>query len=262
MKISCIIVSFNVSGLLQRCLQSLGHSPHEIIVVDNASQDDSVRMVQQEFPHVRLVPLACNVGFSAAVNTGARLASGDALLLLNPDTCLQTSLDTMAQRLVAQPQAVALGFRQVDEHGRFQLAWGLWPTLFTELLRRGVQRALDANKQHIARAIDHAQPRAVAWVAGSSLLVRREAFEKIGGFDEKFFLYFEDIDFCLRLRHAGGEIIYDPTITVLHHRGQSAQTSLQNSRRAYRDSQKYFWRKHHNRWSAALVGAYADWRRS
>ena len=263
MQVSVLIVSYNVRSKLQRCLASLaraaGTALCDVVVVDNASPDDSAAMVAAEFPHVNLVAWPENRGFSAAVNAAAQRAEGGAFLLLNPDTELpEDGLPRMLASLQAQDQAAAVGFRQVDAEGRFQLAVGPKPTLLGELARRTVQRRLDSGSKLTGWALDRwlGAPRRVPWVAGSSLLVWRAAFEAAGGFDERFFLYFEDIDFCLRLAQQGGRVYYDPTVTLLHHRGVSAATVSVAAQRAYRRSQVLFWGLHRGPWLRLLMQGY------
>lgn len=248
MRISIIIVSYNVRDVLARCLASVRHGD-EVIVVDNASPDDSADYVRTHWPHVKLIALPENRGFSAAINEGARHATGDAYLLLNPDAeVLPGTLEKMPEALLARVRqnAWAVGFRQVDEQGNFQLAVGPTPTLPGEALRMVVQRSLDAGSVRLGRILDRLlqRERVVPWVAGAAMLVWRHAFEKVGGFDERYFLYFEDIDFCLRLKAHGGTVYYDPSITVMHRRGVSAAKSRTLAQRAYRESQLQFWDVH------------------
>ncbi len=255
---SVLIVSYGTRERLRRCLASVGGTA-ETIVVDNASPDGSADMVRAEFPWARLVGWAENRGVSAGVNEGARLATGDLLLLLNPDCVVGPGvLERMPAALDALPGAQAVGFRQVDEGGRWQLTVGPPPSLALELVRRAVQRRLDRGDARLGRLLDRvlARPRRVPWVAGSVLLVRRSAFERVGGFDERFFLYFEDIDFCLRVAAEAGPVWYDPSITVTHVRGESARTAPELARRAYRESQLYYWQKHRGSIARAIVGAY------
>jgi hypothetical protein len=262
--ISIVVVSYNVCALLQRCLASLP-AYAEVIVVDNASDDGSVQMVRAKFAHVQCLALPDNRGFSAAVNHGVAHAQGDAVLLLNPDTQLPTgALMAMAEALGASVDAGAVGFRQTDADGHFQLAVGPRPSMLGELGRKFVQGRLDAKTLWLGRALDWALRRRtqVAWVAGSSLLVWREAFAAVGGFDARYFLYFEDIDFCLRLRAAGYAVYYDPRVTVLHHRGASAAKRPGPAMQAYRHSQALFWRTHQGRLAGAAVAAYAAMRRA
>ncbi len=255
MQTSVIIVSFNTCATLLRCLESIaGTAP--VCVVDNASSDGTQAAVRAHFPHVQLLALPTNRGFSVAVNAGARLVGGDCLLLLNPDTEVPPGgIAEMERGLLGRPHVAALGFRQVDASGAFQLAAGPYPSFLGEAMRRLVQRRLDAGHAWMGRLMDRVLSRArpVAWVAGSSLLVRRVDFDRIGGFDEGFFLYFEDIDFCLRLQTQVGPIYYDPSVTILHHRGMSAATAPALARLAYRNSQLRFWEKHHGLWARRMV---------
>jgi N-acetylglucosaminyl-diphospho-decaprenol L-rhamnosyltransferase len=269
MQVGILIVSYNVHDALQQCLQAVSRlgAGVEAIVVDNASSDASAALIAQHSAQsaaaatapVRGLILAENCGFGRAVNLAAQATQAEYLLLLNPDTQLpRQALDCLVQALKDDPTLWAVGGRQVDAQGHLQLAVGAHPSYTTELLRRFVQRRLNSRSPGMGRALDWwlRAPRQVAWVAGSALLVRRTAFERLGGFDERFFLYFEDIDLCLRLRRAGGKIAYLPGATLLHHRGLSARANAPQAQRAYRDSQAYFWDKHHGRCYGLPLRAY------
>ena len=262
MRVSVLVVSFEVRDLLARCLASLGGAD-EIVVVDNGSSDGSAAMVHERYPALRLVAWTENRGYSAAINQAAREATGEAFLILNPDAALPPdALPRMIASLERRPDASAIGFRQQDGAGRFQLAVGPRPSFALDLFRRSIQRGLDRGGGRLARALDRAisRPVRVAWVSGSSMLVRRSAFERVGGFDERFFLYFEDADFCLRLRSAGGRVYYDPSISVVHERGASVSRDPARARRAYRESQLLYWEIHRGAWARRLVHAYLRFR--
>jgi GT2 family glycosyltransferase len=257
-RLSVLVVSYNVALLLRECIASLVEAD-EVVVVDNASRDGSPEMVRSEFPGVTLVASADNLGFSAGVNAAARAATGDLLLLLNPDAAVAPGvLEAMCAALMRRPGAAAIGFRQVDSRGVFQLSFGPPPSLVLEVIRMIVQRGLDAGNPRLARMVDRlvSRPVKVPWVSGSALLVRRAAFEAVGGFDETFFLYFEDIDFCLRLRKEVGSVYYAPTPSVLHHRGRSAAGDPTSAGRAYRRSQLIYWRRYRGDRVAGLVQRY------
>jgi GT2 family glycosyltransferase len=263
MILSVLVVSYETRELLERCLASLaeplGRGEIEVIVADNASRDGSAAMVRDRFPRVRLIAHESNRGFSVAVNAAARASRGETLLLLNPDTEVPASGPAaIAASLAAHPDAWAVGLRQLAPDGVFQLSFGLEPGLASEWLRRVVQRRLDRDDRRLAAWLDrrYARPRPVAWVAGSSMAVRRDAFFRVGGFDEGYFLFFEDIDFCLRLRAAGGRVYYDPGVTVIHHRGASAARSPELASRAYRESQLRFWETHRGPWRRRIVHAW------
>lgn len=256
--LTVIIPSFNVRDLLAKCLASINEN-YETIVVDNASQDGTGPMVREKFPQVDLIELERNLGFSAAVNAGAKKSKAEYLLLLNPDIYFpENVINKMVQCIKQRPKALAMGFRQVDSQGQIQLSVGSKPWLMLELLRRQIQRGLDHRKKFSIWCVEKylAEPRCVSWVAGSCILVKRQAFETIGGFDEEYFLYFEDIDFCLRLAKLGGEIWYEPNVTLVHHRGASAATEPHLAETAYRQSQLRFWQKHRGPFIQNLVKVY------
>ncbi len=266
MSIAVVIVSYNVCAALRSCLQSLQRAGPwaEVVVVDNASSDGSAAMVAAwpaaatDLP-LRLLQLQENCGFGLAVNRAVAAVTAPFVLLLNPDTELPAgAAGRMAQLWAATPTAGAMGFRQVDGQGFWQLAVGPPPTFGSEWLRRALQRRLDARHRRIAWGLDRwlRRPRPVGWVAASALLVPRQLFLQLDGFDARFFLYFEDIDFCLRLRQLGRQVIYEPRLTLVHHRGASAAHSPQLAGRAYRRSQLYFWDKHHGRLQGRLLRAY------
>ena len=253
--VSVLVVSFEVRELLARCLASL-EGADEIIVVDNGSSDGSAEMVRSRFPAARVIAWPENRGFAAAVNAAAREAAGEALLILNPDAALPPlALTAMVASLERRPGAWAIGFRQEDDAGRFQLALGPPPSFALEAFRQVVQKGIDRGGGRLARRIDRLirRPVRVPWVSGSSMLVRRSAFERVGGFDERYFLYFEDADFCLRLRSAGGSVYYDPSVTIVHARGASADREPARARAAYRESRDLYWETHRGRWARRIV---------
>ena len=255
--LSIVIVNYNVAHYLERCLKSLDPSM-DVWVVDNASKDESVAKVKKDFPWVNLIESKENLGFSKAINLAVKKSKGEALLLLNPDTELKPQSHQHILKYCTSLHAKAIGFRQVDKHGRFQLSFGFRPNVTNELLRRAVQHRLDRKGHLLGTIMDRVFSRktSVSWVAGSSLLVGRDAFEKIDGFDENFFLFFEDIDFCLRLAQSGISILYDPSLTLIHHRGESSKTNALESEQAYRRSQRYFWQRHHGVLASSMVGFY------
>ncbi len=259
MSISVLIVSYRVRDLLERCVASLVGAA-QIIVVDNASDDASAAMVRERFPHVDVLAWTENRGFAVAVNAAAARARCDKLLVLNPDTELAPGVLAHMEHALdeAGEDVWAMGFRQVDRDGAFQLAIGPDPSLVAELWRMVLQRRLDAGDRWLGRLIDRwlGRARDVSWVGGSALLVRRQAFVSVGGFDEGFFLYFEDADLCLRLRAAGGRVVYQPSVTLVHHGGASAAGNRAQARRAYRLSQRRYWQKHRGRCTSVIIDAY------
>ena len=269
--LTVVIVSWNVRDLLRRCLRSIsdrgGSEPGgvpipppqiEVIVVDNASSDGSAEMVRAEFPQVRLIANDENRGFTAANNQGLAAGQGRYLMLLNPDTELVgDALATMAGYLDGHPRvgvagtaaplrrwpaaivAPALsdaGHGPVREHRRRE--W--WPN--NPFARR--YRMADTPDDAI-------QP--VDWLVGACLLVRREAYQQVGGLDEGFFMYSEELDWCRRIKSAGWEIVYLPTATVVHHEGKSSEQVVAARHIYFQSSKVRYFRKHHGAVQAELL---------
>ena len=262
MRLSIIIVTWNVREQVQACLQSLdvAHLPldWEVILFDNASQDGTAAMVRADFPSVRLITSGENLGYGAGNNRAAAHARGDYLLLLNPDTLVsQGAILALLDFMDAHPRAGACSPRLILPDGSPQ------PVTFGEdpkpgyLLRRGWQRLVHGRALHNG---DVSSPQPMPWVSGAAMLVRREAWEQVGGFDEGFFMYFEDNDLCLRMREQGWEIWYNPTISIVHLGGQSAR-HMAFSGRTYQQSLIYFYRKHYGPLAATFLrGALAAYR--
>jgi len=231
--LSVIIVNYNTRALLDDCLASLlaAQQPPgglEIIVADNASADGSTAMVAAKYPTVRLLALPENLGFSAANNRGAALAHGRFLLFLNSDTRIDPdALVEPLHYLTAYPAVGALtvrlvypdGRRDPDNHRGFPTPWNAF-CHFTGLSRlRPHDPRFNGYMQSYA---DFSRTHAVDVIAGSYMLMPRAVFDELGGWDETYFFYGEDIDFCYRIRQAGYDIIYYPHVTVLHYKGASS----------------------------------------
>lgn len=257
-----VIVSYNASADLARCLASLvehpPERPHAIVVVDNASADESRATVERFAPCVRLIPQAENLGFARANNIGIRATVSPLLLLLNGDTIVPAgAIDAMATVLEGDDRAVAAGPRLVDRNGRVEVSWGRMMGPLGELRQKllGVLYArrvglVVCRVERLARV-----RREVDWVSGACLLVRRPAAEAVGLLDERFFMYAEDVDFCASLRARGGRILFVPEAEIQHLRGRSRAAAPGPTKRRYRESQLAFYRKHHPAW-ARLLGFY------
>ena len=248
-RLSIVIVSYNAREDLERCLDSLARHPpaaaHDIVVVDNASRDDTVAAVRARWAGVRLIEAGGNLGFSAANNIGIRNSSGELVLLLNGDTLVPAgSIDGLVAVLDRRPDAAVVGPRLVDASGRAELSFGDMISPLGELRQK--LRARGDVERLTSRA------REVDWVSGACLLVRRADAEAVGLLDERFFLYTEDVDFCASIRSRGRKILFTPAVHVVHLRGRSRQTSPGPAEAAYRRSQIAFYEKHHPRWAPLL----------
>ncbi len=257
MNLSIVIVSWNTAPLLADCLRSLPAGADgqaaETIVVDNASADGSADLVAREFPQVRLIRNSENLGFGRANNQGLRASAGRYALLLNSDTVVKPgALSALVQYMDSNPAVGACSPRLVRPDGTPQpYAFGHDPTL-TYLLRRAVNQLLFRRYLH-DWAVSAVQE--VDWVSGACLLARREAADRVGLLDENIFMYFEDNDWCLRLRQAGWKICYYPEAEVMHLGGQSLRQNPA-AQAAYAGSLRYFYAKHYSRpaqWALRLL---------
>jgi N-acetylglucosaminyl-diphospho-decaprenol L-rhamnosyltransferase len=249
-RLSAIVVSYNTRDDLLRCLAAL-HAPGEpsmdVIVVDNASHDGSADAVGAHFPAVRVVANAENLGFSKANNIGLRAASGEYALLVNSDCEVRPGAVATLLRLIdARPDVAMAGPRHVGSDGSPQVSFGPNLTLLAEWrqgrLVRGVKAGhADAQREAAALGARESEP---DWLSASCVLARRSALEAVGGFDEGFFLYEEDVDLCLRLRRAGWRVVFTPAAEVVHHLGRSMDTAPARARLEYHRSHLRFYSKH------------------
>jgi GT2 family glycosyltransferase len=248
-RLSIVIVSYNIRADLERCLQSLvSHKPaidHEIVVVENASTDDTVAALRARWNGVRLIEAGGNVGFSKANNIGIRQSFGELVLLLNGDTIVPAgSIDALVAALDARPDAAVAGPRLVDAQGRTELSFGSMMSPFNEMRQKLRARG---NVERLT-----SRERDVDWVSGACLLVRRADAEAVGLLDERYFMYTEDVDFCAAIRGRGRKVLFTPAAEIVHLRGRSRQTAPGPAEAAYRRSQLAFYEKHHPRWVTPL----------
>ncbi len=220
--LSIIVVAYNNPELLRATLASIGQAaaviPHELFVVDSASQNILWDSVHADFPRARFLHSRRNLGFAAANNVALRLCHGRYALLLNPDTLVSNAaLASLVAWMEQHPQVAAAGPQLLQPDGTAQpYSYGSAPT------PRYLLRRLVAHARGVYLHSWHgAQPLLVDWVAGTCLIVRRRALAEVGLLDERFFLYFEDVDWGLRLRRAGWDVMFLPMISIRHIGGGS-----------------------------------------
>ncbi len=230
--LSFVIVTWNVRSLVLDCLESLERHVSkeclfEVIVVDNASRDGTVEAIRRRFPDVRVLANPTNRGFGAANNQGIRLARGRYIFLLNPDTVVHAgTVRQLMKVLEEEPEVGVCGPKLVYPDGRVQRSVRSFPTLAAALHRYTVFRWLKIFRQAYRRwrcdGFDYEQPADVDQLMGAAMLFRREVLEQTGGFDERFFMYFEEVDLCYRVKQAGWRLRYVPEAVVTHFAGQSS----------------------------------------
>ncbi len=235
-EVSIIIVSFNTSQLLKECLQTLaqeaGDIRYETIIIDNASQDGSAEMVAQEFPQVKLIRSSVNLGFAAANNLGFAQARGDYVVLLNSDAFLKPqALPRAVAYMRADPTIGAGGARLIGSDGSWQPSARQFPSILNHFLTISGLAAKYHRSQFFGRAdrtwADHNQATQADWVPGAFFIIPRRVLEQVGYFDEQFFLYYEEVDLCKRIKSAGYKIWYWPDVVVVHLGGESSKTLTQ-----------------------------------
>jgi N-acetylglucosaminyl-diphospho-decaprenol L-rhamnosyltransferase len=230
--VSVVIVSYESRELLARCLAALEAdagrvATAETIVVDQASRDGTARWLAAEHPGVKVVALPENVGFGAGNNRGAAVAAGRWLLLLNSDAFVRPgAIDELVRFAERRPAAGAVGPKLLWPDGRLQRSCRRFPTVFrlaTEYLylRKLAPRSRALNGFYCGD-FAHDAPSRVDWLTGACVLIRRELYERLGGFDEAFFLYSEEVDLLYRASQVGAETWYDPAAEVVHVWGGTA----------------------------------------
>ena len=220
-----VVVNYNAGQAILDCLAHLRKQTTNIVVVDNASTDGSTEGIEREHPDVPIVRNATNVGFAAAANQGIRQTSTPYVLLLNPDADIRPHfVETMRRALDDHPRAGAVGALVLNPDGSVQPTKRAFPSLWHAALHGIVGLVWPGNPGTRAYTLADAsftQPRTVDWVAGPAVALRREAFDQIGGFDEAFFFFVEDVDLCRRMWNAGWEVWFEPRAVAVHAWGTS-----------------------------------------
>jgi N-acetylglucosaminyl-diphospho-decaprenol L-rhamnosyltransferase len=259
--LSVVIVNWNTRALLAECIVAVEHEAaaitHDIWVVDNGSTDDSVAMLRRDFPHIHLIESRINLGFAGANNLAMQRSTGRYLLLLNTDAIVRPgAIRALLHLAESAPRAGIVGAHLLNPDGAFQASYTNFPTLWQEfLILSTLGRRLRGRwyPSHGAEVANGAQR--VDYVEGACLLVRRAAFEEVGGLDEGYFMYAEEVDWCRRMAAAHWEVWYAPAAQVVHIGGASS-TNRKASREAdlYRSRVRYF-RTYHGRLQAGLLKA-------
>lgn len=263
--VSIIVVSWNVGQFIPACLHSisaaLGGITGEVFVIDNASSDQSADLAQrQTLPNIPVTVIrnTTNHGFATANNQALRRASGRYVLLLNPDTVLKSGAIATLVRCLEQHRAGICGARHLNPDGTLQPSVRRLPTpavligLMLKLHR--LLTALPMFRKYFAHDFDYAKTQPAEQVAGSCLLISRSAYQRIGPLDERYYLWFEEVDWCKRARTAGLPVWYCAEAELMHVGGQSfAQLTTLKRQRAFNGSARYYIKKHFGLWPRLLT---------
>jgi GT2 family glycosyltransferase len=249
--ISAIIVNHDGEAHLGRCLESLEGSGAEVLLVDNASRDGSLALVRERFPGVRVFPQEENLGFAAANNLAAAKASGETLLLLNADAWLEAgALDLLVAKVGDAPDIGLVAPRLRYPDGRRQFSWSPARGFVGEVLQKALNPFEAQAWVHGSMARWVARLVGATWYTAACVLVRAEAFRAVGGFDESYFMYFEDVDLCIRLEAAGWRLAQEPRAVVCHAGGAAGRSEVDD---IYRPSQLRFYQQHRPQWESRLM---------
>jgi GT2 family glycosyltransferase len=257
MKISVVIVNYNVKQLLEQCLNSvqigLKNLKGEIIVVDNASFDNSIEYLQPKFPVVKFIANKINTGFGSACNTGFQQSSGDFILFLNPDTlvppdCFEKSLAFVESK----KDAGAVGVKMLDGEGKFlKESKRSFPSVTASFFKMiGFASLFPHSKTFAAYYAGHLnenETNEVDVLAGAFILIKRNVFSAIKGFDEDFFMYGEDIDLSYRIQNAGYKNYYFPGTFITHHKGASTNKKNWAHIKSFYGAMNIFVNKHYSK---------------
>ncbi len=258
MILSVVIVSYNVKFFLEQCLSSLrkaiegfsmSGTPAEVIIIDNASSDGSLEFLQPLFPAFHFIRNNENTGFAKACNQGIALCNGEFVLFLNPDTILpEDSLDICVSFFRSTPEAGALGVKMVDGSGRYlKESKRGFPDLRASFFKMtGLTRMFPRSKKfasYYMGDLDEEQSHQVDILSGAFMMVRHAVLNKVGGFDERFFMYAEDIDLSYRFEKAGFKNYYLSKTTIIHFKGESTRKDFRYAKIFY-DAMGLFMEKH------------------
>lgn len=254
MDLSVIIVNYNVKEFLQNLLHSIekasANLSKEIIVVDNASDDGSVEVIREKFPYVNLIENKINVGFGKANNQGLAIAKGNYILFINPDCIVsEDTLDKMISFFGGHSDCALAGCKILNSDGTLQLACrrsfpGPW-TSFTKVT--GLSNLFPKSRifaRYNLTYLDENKTYEVDAVSGSFMMMRKTVYDNVGGFDEQFFMYGEDLDLCYRIQKAGHKVFYVHSTQVIHYKGESTKRSNLDETKLFYDAMHLFVKKH------------------
>lgn len=263
MKLSIIIVSYKTKELLKNCLKSVFDSkidfPFEVIVIDNNSEDGSIEMVKEEFKKVKLVVNKENVGYGKANNQGMKIAKGEYVLLLNSDTeIIDNAISKMVEWLEGYEGVGVVGCKLLYRDGRIQQSAGFLPRLSKIFLWQTFLDDLpilrNLIKPYQVSDVDfYKKEHEVGWVTGAFFLLRKKVFEETGGFDEKIFMYAEEVEWCLRIKKAGWKIFYTPTASIYHIKSASPRDLNENAIISEYKGLMYLFKKHKPKWELRFL---------
>ena len=233
--ISVIIVSYKGAERLSSCLRSLdgfsgGKMTTEVIITDNDSQDNAIDLLKEQYCRFTFICNNVNGGFANGCNLGATAATGEYLLFLNPDTIVtEEAVGKLVEAAGENPSFTIISCKQVRENGSESIAWGAFPGMWN---LTGLQRAIAgvfSSGSHIRTMPGNNDIWLPDWVSGSVILIRRDDFNAVGGFDDDYWMYYEDVDLCKKVTDRGGRVAFFRNITIEHNHGGSSRLNTKTT---------------------------------
>jgi GT2 family glycosyltransferase len=262
-RVTIIIVNYQSYEELTTCVTALAGEAaagHEIVVVDQNSRQPAADLLARQFPHLSLLREPSNDGFAAGVNRGAHGRESAYLFLVNPDSVVEAGLvDRLRDWMDAHPDVGAVGPRILNDDGSVQASARRFPDFTTGLAGRSSWLTKAFPRNPLSRRnlpgveVTSGRPLDVDWVSGACVMLRRQAFDLVGGMDEEFFLYWEDADLCRRLKNAGWRTVYLPEVTATHLGGRSSRHAADASLVAFHRSAYRLFSKHASRRTRPLA---------
>lgn len=263
MKLSIIIVNYNVKHFLKQCIHSVAEAAssisHEIICIDNHSVDGSVEMLSLDFPEVHLIQNKKNIGFAKACNQGIKWAKGKYLLFLNPDTVLENdSLNKPIEYMDTHPEAGSLGVKMLDGNGKYlpESKRGLPTPAAAFYKMSGLSKIFYPSKTFGKYYLDHLDKdkiQSIHVLSGAFMLIRKSVLDKVGPFDEQFFMYGEDVDLSHRIIKAGFKNIYYPATRIIHYKGESTKKESIKYVYSFYNAMLIFSKKHFSKKNSSIL---------
>jgi GT2 family glycosyltransferase len=261
MNLSIIIVNYKVKNLLDNCLKSIFSNSEnielDVIVVDNNSQDGSLKMIRKKYPRVNLIAHPKNSGFAKANNLGFKEAKYDYVLLLNPDMqILPHTLENMIKWMDENPQASVASCHLIDQNRRTLHHIRRFPTLWDQLaITLKIPHILPfILNNYLQKDFDYSRASKVDSVRGAFFMTHRKVYEKLNGLDERYFLWFEEVDFCQKIAQSGGEVWYTPIAECIDYVGKSfAQAPRGVTQKYFQNSMLKYFQKWHPLWQLVVL---------
>lgn len=263
MDLSIIIVCWKVKNLLKKCLESIYHETKnikfEVFVIDNDSQDGTDEMVKKNFPRIKLIVNYKNVGFARANNQAIQEAKGDFVLLLNPDTeIIENALEKMVSFMKKNQEVGIAGCQLLNPDGTIQPSARKLPDLLSHIIillkLHNFLPHLKSIKNYYMLNWPHNQVKEVDQIMGAFFLIRYEVIRKIGLLDNNFFIWYEEVDYCQRVKKAGWKVIYTPEAHIIHKKGKSFEQQFPIKKQLiFNKSILYYFKKHKPLWNYIIL---------